>query len=58
VGDQDPAIVRLAKVVEENKITVGHSTIADEKAWNVFIRLGTNTEKVQDLRDRKDDFKG
>lgn len=45
LGDQDSAIVRLAEVVKENKVTVGHSTIADEKAWNVFMRLGTDTEK-------------
>jgi Hydroxyacylglutathione hydrolase C-terminus len=45
LGDEDPAIIRLAEVVKENKITVGHSTIADEKVWNVFMRLGTDTEK-------------
>jgi len=58
VGDEDAAIVRLANVVKENKITVGQATIGDEKGWNVFIRLGTDAEKVQDLRDKKDNYKG
>jgi hydroxyacylglutathione hydrolase len=35
----------LAEVVKENKVTVGHSTIADEKTWNVFMRLGTDAKK-------------
>jgi len=58
LGDEEPAIVRLAKVVKENKITVGQSTIGDEKAWNVFMRLGTDAEKMQELRDKKDKYKG
>jgi len=33
------AIQRLAKLAEENEVTAGLSTIADEKEWNVFMRL-------------------
>ena len=29
----------LAKLTEENECTAGLSTIADEKKWNVFMRL-------------------
>jgi len=58
VGAEDSEMVRLGKVVNENKITVGQATIGDEKTWNVFMRLGTDAEKVQDLRDRKDKYRG
>jgi hydroxyacylglutathione hydrolase len=44
-GEQDPAMLRLGEVVKENKITVGHATIGDEKNWNVFMRMGTDPEK-------------
>jgi hydroxyacylglutathione hydrolase len=29
----------LQGIVEENDISTGHSTIGDEKKWNVFMRL-------------------
>jgi hypothetical protein len=45
VGEEDSAIARLSKVVKENKITVGQATIGDEKAWNVFMRMGTDAVK-------------
>lgn len=32
-------VARLEKLVQENEITTGKSTIADEKEWNVFMRL-------------------
>jgi len=58
VGPEDAEIARLGKVVKENKITVGQATIGDEKTWNVFMRLGTDAQKVQELRDRKDNYRG
>jgi hydroxyacylglutathione hydrolase len=32
---------RLQKLVKENEVTTGKTTIADEKEWNVFMRLGS-----------------
>lgn len=39
VDGTNPGIARLVKLVEENQITTGMSTIGDEKEWNVFMRL-------------------
>jgi hydroxyacylglutathione hydrolase len=39
VEPKNTAIQRLIKLAEENKVTAGLSTIADEKDWNVFMRL-------------------
>ena len=39
-GDPDnSALARLEKLCKENEVTTGLSTIADEKEWNVFMRL-------------------
>ncbi|KAG9077533.1 Cytoplasmic glyoxalase II [Ceratobasidium sp. UAMH 11750] len=40
VDPHNPAMDKLRKLAEEN-ITTGRSTIADEKEWNVFMRLGS-----------------
>lgn len=39
VEPNSDAIKRLEKLVEENEITTGLTTIGDEKQWNPFIRL-------------------
>ena len=39
VDPLNPAIARLGDIVEKNKVTTGLTTIGDEKAWNVFMRL-------------------
>ncbi|KAH8117245.1 hydroxyacylglutathione hydrolase [Phellopilus nigrolimitatus] len=36
-----PGLADLQKLADENKITTGKSTIADEKKWNVFMRLSS-----------------
>jgi hydroxyacylglutathione hydrolase len=41
----NPAIGRLFKLVQENKVTTGLSTIGDEKEWNVFMRLDKDAIK-------------
>lgn len=41
----NPGIARLTKLVEENKVTAGLSTIGDEKEWNVFMRLDSDAVK-------------
>lgn len=59
----------LKKLVEDNEITVGKSTIADEKKWNVFMRLDNPeiqkavgktdiTQVMDELRDQKNNFRG
>lgn len=40
IDPKNPAMERLQKLTE-NEITTGRSTIADEKEWNVFMRLGS-----------------
>jgi len=35
----NPAMERLQNLVDNNAVTTGRSTIADEKEWNVFMRL-------------------
>jgi len=62
-------IARLGKLVEENKITTGLSTIGDEKEWNVFMRLDSEAVKnatgvstapdvMDKLRELKNSFRG
>lgn len=45
VDPTNPGIARLGKLVEENKNTAGLSTIGDEKEWNVFMRIDSDTVK-------------
>lgn len=40
-----PGVARLEQLVQKNDVTTGKSTIADEKQWNVFMRL--DSEEVQ-----------
>ncbi|KAF8699249.1 Hydroxyacylglutathione hydrolase C-terminus, partial [Rhizoctonia solani] len=63
-----PGMNRLRELAEE-KVTTGKSTIADEKQWNVFMRLDSEAvrqaTKAQDdveamakLREMKNSFRG
>jgi hydroxyacylglutathione hydrolase len=45
IDPTNPGISRLAKLVQENEITTGLSTIGDEKEWNVFMRLDSEVVK-------------
>jgi hydroxyacylglutathione hydrolase len=65
----NPAIGRLFKLVQENKVTTGLSTIGDEKEWNVFMRLDKDAIKratgaeepgavMNKLRELKNSFRG
>ncbi|KAN0075345.1 Beta-lactamase-like protein [Tylopilus felleus] len=69
VDRTNPGIARLAKLVEENEIMTGLSTIGDEKEWNVFMRLDSEAVKdatnttgesviMEKLREMKNSFKG
>ncbi|KAG1749031.1 beta-lactamase-like protein [Suillus paluster] len=69
VEPENPAINRLAKLAQENKVTTGLSTIGDEKEWNVFMRLdkaaikqATGEEEpsavMTKLRELKNNFRG
>ncbi|KAF9239662.1 hydroxyacylglutathione hydrolase [Melanogaster broomeanus] len=69
VDPTNPGIARLTKLVQENKITTGISTIGDEKEWNVFMRLDseavrnatnvTGESTIMDrLREMKNSFRG
>jgi len=62
-------MARLAKLVQDNKITTGLSTIGDEKEWNIFMRLNSEVVKnatsvmgesaiIDRLREMKNSFKG
>ncbi|KAG8731777.1 Cytoplasmic glyoxalase II [Ceratobasidium sp. 414] len=66
VDPNNPAMERLRKLAEDS-VTTGRSTIADEKEWNVFMRLGSqavrSATKVDDedeamakLREMKNSF--
>lgn len=39
VDPGNPALVRLGELVATQPVTVGRTTIGDEKDWNVFWRL-------------------
>lgn len=39
VDPDNAALARLGEIVRTNKQTTGKTTIGDEKAWNVFMRL-------------------
>ena len=41
VDPQNPDALRLKQIVDNNKSTTGLTTIADEKGWNVFMRLSS-----------------
>ncbi|KAG2158137.1 beta-lactamase-like protein [Suillus bovinus] len=69
IEPENPAIGRLFKLAQENKVTTGLSTIGDEKQWNVFMRLdkdviqrATGAEEpgavMNKLRELKNNFRG
>ena len=43
VEPDNAALARLETLVQENPVTTGRTTIADEKAWNPFMRLDSAT---------------
>ncbi|QRV90138.1 hypothetical protein RhiJN_18156 [Ceratobasidium sp. AG-Ba] len=68
VDPDNPAIDRLRKLAEKS-ITTGQTTIADEKDWNVFMRLDSapvrcvcmssaQVEAMAKLREMKNSFRG
>lgn len=42
VDPENPALKKLEKLVSDNAVTTGLSTIAEEKEWNVFMRLDSD----------------
>ncbi|KAI0064683.1 Metallo-hydrolase/oxidoreductase [Artomyces pyxidatus] len=71
--DPDNAdLARLGKIVSENSITTGLTTIGDEKEWNPFMRLASDPIKkatkadagasessiMDELRSLKNNFRG
>lgn len=69
IEPDNPAIDRLFKFAQENKVTTGLSTIGDEKEWNVFMRLDKDAIKqvtgatepgavMNSLRELKNNFRG
>ncbi|KAH9484162.1 Hydroxyacylglutathione hydrolase, mitochondrial [Psilocybe cubensis] len=72
IDPENPALARLQEITRNNKITTGLTTIADEKEWNVFMRLESDavrkaTSATSDtpksaimdaLREQKNKFKG
>jgi hydroxyacylglutathione hydrolase len=45
VDPDNSALQRLEELAQKHKVTVGLSTIGDEKEWNVFMRLHTDPVK-------------
>ena len=41
VAPENPALARLEKLIAEGVIPAQRTTIADEKEWNPFMRLGS-----------------
>ncbi|KAH9004904.1 Metallo-hydrolase/oxidoreductase [Lactarius hatsudake] len=72
VDPENAGLARLAAMVDAHPVTVGRTTIGDEKEWNVFwrltsdaVRVATKTEpdtppsEIMDkLRTLKNNFKG
>lgn len=69
---ENKALDRLAELVKADPVTTGRTTIGDEKEWNVFMRLGsdsvrkvtsattgTSESAIMDaLRELKNNFRG
>jgi hydroxyacylglutathione hydrolase len=72
VEPTNEAIKKLGELTKQNEITQGISTIADEKVWNVFMRLGNedvraamkatadtpDSDVMAALREAKNNFRG
>jgi len=72
VDQGNPALARLGELVATHPVTVGRTTIGDEKEWNVFWRLTSEPvsaatksgldaspgEIMDKLRTLKNNFKG
>lgn len=69
VDSSNEAIQRLSDLSKKEKITTGKTTIGDEKAWNVFMRLDTEpvlkatgakdrTSAMAQLREMKNSYRG
>lgn len=72
VDPQNAALARLGELVAQHPVTVGHTTIGDEKEWNVFWRLASEPVRaatkaepdespsviMDKLRSLKNSFKG
>jgi len=72
IDPDNEAIGRLEDIVKENKITTGMTTIGDEKEWNAFMRLGSESVKkatgasddtpesaiMDELRKQKNNYRG
>ncbi|KAI9458035.1 Metallo-hydrolase/oxidoreductase [Russula earlei] len=72
IDPDNPALARLGELVAAHGVTVGRTTIGDEKDWNVFWRLTSDqvrtatktgpdaspTEIMDKLRTLKNNFKG
>ncbi|KAF7976862.1 hypothetical protein HWV62_5582 [Athelia sp. TMB] len=58
VEPTNEALDRLQRLAEENKITTGLTSLKDEKEWNVFLRMGTDAQKMDRLREWKNKFSG
>ncbi|KIP09239.1 hypothetical protein PHLGIDRAFT_86892 [Phlebiopsis gigantea 11061_1 CR5-6] len=71
VEPDNAALGRLETLVQEHPVTTGLTTIADEKAWNPFLRLdsatirkntktesGSEDEVMHALREGKNNFRG
>lgn len=52
------AVARLEALASEHAITPGRSTIGDEREWNVFLRMGTDGAKMDELREQKNNYRG
>jgi hydroxyacylglutathione hydrolase len=72
VDGQNEEVQRLQRLVDENKVTTGLTTIGDEKGWNVFMRLRSEAVRkatgsdadtpdsavMAKLREMKNNFRG
>jgi len=72
VDPKNAALARLGELVASHPVTVGRTTIGDEKEWNVFWRLTSEpvrattkmgpdappSEIMDKLRTLKNNFKG
>lgn len=43
VDPENAALKKLEKLASDNAVTTGLSTIGDEKEWNVFMRLSSDS---------------
>jgi len=58
IAPDNADVQKLKDFAEKNSVTTGKFTIGDEKKHNVFMSSGITAERVGELREQKNNFRG